>query len=84
MDLKMGNRAKVAVVIVGKVTLYLLGRAIIALDACYFVPSIIKKIIFISCLTISRYKLVFENNDYLKLLDDKIITRGTCIIVCLY
>ena len=77
MDLKMGNGAKVTIVAVGEVTLYLPGGAFIALDACYFVPSIIKNIIAISCLTISGYKLVFENNGYSILLDDKIITKGT-------
>ena len=59
MDLKMGNGAKFAIVVVGEVTLHLLGRAIIALDTCYFVPSIIKNIISISCLIVSGYKLVF-------------------------
>ena len=48
MDLKMCNEAKVAVVVIGEVTLHLPGGAIIALDACYFVPFIIKNIIFIS------------------------------------
>ena len=45
MDLKMGNRAKVAGVIVGEVVLHLLGRAIIALDVCYFF-LLLSKILF--------------------------------------
>ena len=59
MDLKMDNEAKIITVVIGEVTLHLPGGAIIKLDACYYIPSIIKNIIFISCLTISRYKLVF-------------------------
>ena len=77
MDLKMGNGAKVAVLAVGEVALHLPSGAFIALDACYFVPSIIKNIISISCLTVSGYKFVFENNGCSILLDDKIITKGT-------
>ncbi|CAL9135946.1 unnamed protein product [Musa textilis] len=56
---------------------HLPGGAIIALDACYYVPSIIKNIIFILCLTVSGYNLVFENNSCSIILDDEIITRGT-------
>ena len=70
MNLKMGNGAKVAVVAVGEVALHLPGGAFTALDACYFVRSIIKNIISILCLTVSGYKLVFENNDCSILLDD--------------
>ena len=73
----MGSEARVTIVAIGEVTLHLLGGAIIALDACYFVPSIIKNIIFISCLIVSGYKLVFENNGCSILLDDEIIMRGT-------
>ena len=47
MDLKMGNGAKVAIVAIGEVALHLPIGAIITLVACYFVPSIIKNIIFI-------------------------------------
>ena len=72
----MGNGAKVTIVAISEVTLHLASGAIFALDGCYFVPSIIKNIIFISCLTISRYKLVYENNGCLILLDDEIIMRG--------
>ncbi|CAL9097930.1 unnamed protein product [Musa textilis] len=36
-----------------------------------------KNIISISCLTISGYKLVFENNGCSIALDDEIIMRGT-------
>ena len=77
MDLKIDNGAKVTIVAIGEVTLHLHGGAFIALDACYFVPSIIKNIISISCLTVSGYKFVFENNGCSILLDDKIITKGT-------
>ena len=77
MDLKMGNGAKVAIAAIGEVALHLLGEAIITLDACYFVPSIIKNIISISCLIVSGYKLVFENNGCSILLDDEIITKET-------
>ena len=76
MNLKMGNGVNVAAVAVSEVTLHLPGGAIIALDACYFVPSIIKNIIFISYLTVSRYKLVFKNNGCSLLLGDEIIMRG--------
>ena len=59
MDIKMGNGAKVAVVAISKVALHLPGGAIIALDVCYFVSSIIKNIISILCLIVNGYKLVF-------------------------
>ena len=68
----MGNGAKVVVVAVGKVTLHLLGETVITLDACYFVPFIIKNIIPISYLIVSEYKLVFEDNGCSILLDDEI------------
>ena len=58
MDLKMGKGTKFTTVAVGEVALYLPSGAFIALDACYFVPSIIKNIISISCLTVSGYKFV--------------------------
>ena len=47
MDLKIGNGAKIAIVAIGEITLHLPSGAIIALDACYFVHSIIKNIISI-------------------------------------
>ncbi|CAL9117413.1 unnamed protein product [Musa textilis] len=77
MDLKMGNGARVVAVTIGDVTLYLLDGATIALDACYFVPYIIKNIIFISCLILNDYKVIFENNSCSIIKNNKIITRET-------
>ena len=59
MDLKIGNGAKVIVLAVGEVAQHMPGGAFITLDACYFVSSIIRNIIFILCLIVSGYKLVF-------------------------
>ena len=83
MDLKIGIGEKVAIVAIGEVTLHLLGRTIITLDACYFVTSIIKKFIIILCSIVYRYKLVLENNGCSILLYDKIIMRGILHMVCL-
>ena len=77
MDLRMGNDAKVATIAIVEVTLQLLVRALLALDACYFVPLIIKNIIYISCLINYGYRAIFENNDCSLIQDDEIIGRGT-------
>ncbi|CAL9106513.1 unnamed protein product [Musa textilis] len=76
MDFKMGNEARVAAIAINEVTLHLPSGATIALDVCYFVSFIIKNFIFILCLTLNNYKIVFENNNYSTIEDDKIITRG--------
>ena len=45
VDLRMGNEAKVAAVAVGEVNLKLVTGHSLVLDACYYIPSIIKNII---------------------------------------
>ena len=62
MDLRLDNGAKVAALAVGTTRLKLQTGEIMELHECHFVPSIIKNIISISCLTKNDFSLSLENN----------------------
>ena len=75
VDLRMGNGAKVVAIVVGEVNLRLTSENILVLDTCYYVPSIIKNIISISCLNKLGYRFISENNGCSILLNDEIIGK---------
>ena len=62
VDLRLGNGAKVAAQAVGTAKFKLQSGEIMELYDCYYVPSIIKNIISISCLTRNSFSLSLENN----------------------
>ena len=76
VDLRMGNGAKVAAIAVREVNLKLVSGHILVLDTCYYVPSIIKNIILISCLNKLGYNFLFKNNSCSIYMNDKIIGNG--------
>ena len=59
--LHIENRAKVAALAIGSCSLSLPIGLVIELSNCYYVPSIRKNIIFISCLVMDRYSFEIEN-----------------------
>ena len=61
--LQMKNGAKVAALAVESCSLSLAIGLIIKLSNCYFVPSIRKNIIFISCLVMDGYNFEIKNKD---------------------
>ena len=62
VEIRLRNEAKVAAIAVRSVDLRTTSGGNILLERCYFVPNIIKNIIFISCLAKIGFKLVIENN----------------------
>ena len=62
MDLRVGNGAKVAALAVGTYTLSLPSGLDLCLEDCYFVPSLTKNIISISCLDKIGFEIIIKNN----------------------
>jgi hypothetical protein len=61
VQLRVGNGASVAVVVIGCVKLHLPSGLVIKLNDVYFVPSISKNIISISCLDMDGYDFIIKN-----------------------
>ena len=61
-DLQINNGARVAVVAIGTYVLNLPSRLCLNLDNCFYVPSLKKNIIFVSCLNKKGFHLNFYNN----------------------
>jgi hypothetical protein len=59
MQLRVGNRASVAAVAVGDLDLYLPSGLILELSSVYFVPSISRNIIFVSCMDMDGFYLFY-------------------------
>ena len=57
MDLRVANGARVAALAVGSCQLELPSRLVLNLDKCYYVPSLSKNIISISCLVEQGFKI---------------------------
>ena len=76
VDLRMGNGAKITTIAVGEVNLKLASGHSLVLDTCYYVPSIIKNIISISCLNKLVYNFLFKNNSCSIYMNDEIIGNG--------
>jgi GAG-pre-integrase domain len=63
IQLRVGNGAQVAAVTVGCIELCLPSRFIMKLENVYFVPSISKNIISISCQEMNGFSFVIKDND---------------------
>ena len=62
MDLRVGNGARVAVLAVGTYNLSLPSGLGLCLEDCYYVPSLTKNIISISCLDKIGFEIIIKNN----------------------
>ena len=58
-DLQVRNGARVAAVAMGTYVLYLLSGLCLNLDDCFYVPALIKNIIFVFCLNKERFSFKF-------------------------
>ena len=65
MDLRVGNKAKVIALPVGTYYFTLPSGLILEHDICYFVPILSRNIIFISNLTLNRFKFIIEEKYYI-------------------
>ncbi|KAK8681085.1 hypothetical protein V6N13_053492 [Hibiscus sabdariffa] len=62
VDLRVGNGARVAALAVGTYVLSLPSGLILNLENCYFVPSLTKNIIYVSCLDKIGFEIIIKNN----------------------
>ncbi|KAK8632220.1 hypothetical protein V6N13_028996 [Hibiscus sabdariffa] len=62
VDLRVGNGARVAALAVGTYVLSLPSGLVLNLENCYFVPSLTKNIIFVSCLDKIGFEIIIKNN----------------------
>ncbi|KAK8680799.1 hypothetical protein V6N13_109737 [Hibiscus sabdariffa] len=62
VDLRVGNGARVAALAVGTYVLSLPSGLVLNLENCYFVPSLTKNIISVSCLDKIGYEIIIKNN----------------------
>ena len=62
VEMRVGNKASVAVMAVGTLPLHLPSGFILELNNCYFVPALSKNIISGSCLLKDGYSFISENN----------------------
>ena len=60
---KSQNEARVVALVVGTYDLTLLFRRVLELNSCYFVPTMNRNIISISCLNLEGFMFVIENNN---------------------
>ena len=60
VQLRVGNGAQVAAVTVGRIELYLPSGFILELENVYFVPTISRNIISISCLEMNGFSFVIK------------------------
>ncbi|KAL4312808.1 hypothetical protein GQ457_01G025070 [Hibiscus cannabinus] len=62
VDLRVGNGARVAALAVGTYVFSLPSGLILNLENCYFVPSLTKNIISVSCLDKIGFEIIIKNN----------------------
>ena len=62
MDLQVANRARVAVLAVGSYQQELSSGLVLNLDNCYYVPSLSKNIISISCLVEQDFEIFISKS----------------------
>ena len=62
VDLRVGNGARVAALAIGTYVLSLPSGLDLHLEDCYFVPSLTKNIISISCLDKIGFEIIIKNN----------------------
>ncbi|KAK8632172.1 hypothetical protein V6N13_028949 [Hibiscus sabdariffa] len=62
VDLQVGNGARVVALAVGTYVLSLPSGFVLNLENCYFVPSLTKNIISVSCLEKIGFEVIIKNN----------------------
>ncbi|KAK8696480.1 hypothetical protein V6N13_001614 [Hibiscus sabdariffa] len=62
VDLRVGNGARVVVLAVGTYVLSLPSGLVLNLENCYFVPSLTKNIISVSCLDKIGFEIIIKDN----------------------
>jgi hypothetical protein len=64
MQLRVGNGASVAAVAVGDLDLHLPSGLVLELSSVYFVPSISRNIISVSCMDMDGFTFFFIKDQY--------------------
>ena len=77
LDLRVGNGARVVALVVGTYVLNLPSGLLLNLDDCYYVPTLIKNIIYVSYLNKKGFHLTFSNNGCSIMLNDVLHASGT-------
>ena len=62
VDLRVGNGARVATLVVGVYDLTLPSGLVFQLKNCYYVPAVSRNIISISCLDVDGFHFIIKNN----------------------
>ena len=62
VDLRVGNGARVAALAVGVYDLTLPSRLVFQLKNCYYVPTVSRNIISVSCLDVDGFHFIIKNN----------------------
>ena len=62
VDLQVGNGSRVAALVVGTYYLSLPLGLVLELDNCYYVPTMSRNIISISCLDMVEFSFIIKNN----------------------
>ncbi|KAL8090283.1 hypothetical protein AgCh_039668 [Apium graveolens] len=61
--LRMGNGARVAAISIGSFSLHMPTGKTIILNNCYYVPSIVRNIVFIPMLDLDAFSFIIKNNE---------------------
>ena len=83
VQLQVGNGALVAAVTTGSIELYLPSGLVMELENVYFVPSISKNIISVSCLEMNGFSFVIKDNRC-SIYKDKVYYGSSCMMNGLY
>jgi len=83
IQLQVGNGALVAAVTVGSIKLYLPNGLVMELENVYFVPSISKNIISVSCLEANGFSFVIKDNKC-SIYKDELYYGSSCMMNGLY
>ena len=62
VDLRVGNRARVAALVVGTYDINLPSVLFLSLENCYYVPTMSRNIISVSCLDKIGFEFIIRNN----------------------
>ena len=62
VDLRVGNGARVAALVVGVYDFTLLSGIVFQLKNCYYVPAVSRNIISVSCLDVDGFHFIIKNN----------------------
>ena len=72
----MGDTSRMAVVVVGVVTLHFEGDKVLILDDFLYVPEVRRNLVSISCLSCNGYSLYFNKNFVSIKFNDEVICSG--------